>query len=453
VRYRSKYVSIDVDRALTDAAPNTWLEVFFLADGHWQGPVGLSHSLWTSFRRKIRLSSTFAMFSAIVLLSLAQPLLISRAYPYTVKTTNDASFLTPPTYWFDVNDHLATGLAAWRLGPNNEGRFGLFSGSFYVDNNTGESNVFVASQQTSGTPPALWFNGSCTAVPLSDVPDLLVSATASEFDIWCSEHGLKASGARPLAFAEGPLSFDMRWCSDLELSSWRPNGRKGSTSVVAWLNATAPSMYSFLDPNQTMHVEHPVHVEGLINCTYQFAGGLATLCPSRPREPYDPPALFSDFKASPASRQLFSSRFLPPVYAAFASISLAQGQASELMTIPRLFFSPWMTGNHGNVTGYYLYRSLPGMATNLETGVRAMHATLATLISPNNGLLYTPVRVRNTVFFNGAVLVLAVWLALLAVCSWRMFSRTFSSSFNSYVAARLLFRELTFIKSCLYLFT
>jgi hypothetical protein len=208
------------------------------------------------------------------------------------------------------------------------------------------------------------------------------------------------------------------------------------------------------------HVRHMSRLlaSGVPECrAHQRAVTLTTLCSLPSRNPYDPPARFSGFKASGLYGRMLDDRFWPPVYSAFAS--LAPGQASDHMTIPRVFFVPPMRAdfsNYHNVTGYFLdnYRDggLPTMAGKFETGVKAMHAALATLASPGNELSYPAARERNTVFFIRALVVLVAWLALLVFCFCRMFSRTFSSSLNSYVDARLLIGKLRLIAICLSFF-
>jgi hypothetical protein len=433
-------------------APKTWLEVFFLADGDWQGPLGIARALWISHRRKTRLSSTFALFGVTILLSLPQPLLISRAYPYQV-VTSGTSIINETAGGFILDDYLATGLTAWRVATTGDAYEG-FAGAFYQGNESsltyGDDVVFstIALQSPALQQPALWLSGSCTH--LKNTLDLPTSGVTPYFGIWCSTYGLRTSSAEQFAFEEGPLSFAMHWCSNVN-SSWNPS-RSGvsTTSVIAWLNATGPSRQAVSHLNRTGSLgAHRTHVEGFFNCTYSVASGSATLFHSR----QDP--TYSDFETysghgpeiSPAGRMLGNhlGTIWAPVYAVYAA--LAQIDTSDHLTIPRLFFASYGR-NFTDITQYYLSADVDDMAFILDGGVSTMHAALATLgmplISEGYNSSSSPVRQRNAEIFIAAVTVLGAWLVSLVICCRRMFSRTFSGSLNSYVAARLLYGALRF---------
>jgi len=68
------------------ASPNTWLEVFWLADRRWAGPYGLYKTLENLFFRKLRkqraphISPGFWFFAALSVVTLVTPVTMSRAY-------------------------------------------------------------------------------------------------------------------------------------------------------------------------------------------------------------------------------------------------------------------------------------------------------------------------------------------------------------------------------------
>jgi len=62
------------------SGPRTWIELFWLADRRWSGPVGVSYSLWTSTRRRMRVSTFFVALCALSSIALATPIFFSRAY-------------------------------------------------------------------------------------------------------------------------------------------------------------------------------------------------------------------------------------------------------------------------------------------------------------------------------------------------------------------------------------
>jgi hypothetical protein len=395
-----------------------------------------------------------------MLLSLPQPLLISRAYPYQVITTEVPISYSHEIGQFTVGDYFATGLTAWRVASGDY--YQGFKGAFYLANESTNGDaplneVFstVPAQFPAVSEPALWLDGSC--VHLNNTPNLPSSGASPDFDIWCSAHGLHTSSAEQLVFAKDPLNFAMHWCSNVNLSSWDPSRSEAtSASVVAWLNATGPSEMAieYLDNRGSLGASR-THVEGLVNCTYSVMTGSATLSRSNSADmssAYPITSTYSDFEASRSSGMLanYPGTISPPVYATYAV--LAQNYALDPLTIPRLFFEAYelYDSNFTPLTYYYLSRSadMGSMAGILTNGVRTMHAALATLGMPetSNGSTprSSPTRVRKTAVLIAAVVMLLAWLISLILCCRWMFSRTFSGSLNSYVVARLLVGSLRF---------
>ena len=66
--------------ARSRGGPRTWMELFWLSDRRWSGPVGVSLSLWTSTRRRIRISTLFIALCVLSSIALATPIFFSRAY-------------------------------------------------------------------------------------------------------------------------------------------------------------------------------------------------------------------------------------------------------------------------------------------------------------------------------------------------------------------------------------
>jgi len=71
------------------ASPNTWMEVFWLADRRWAGPFGLWMTFKTLVSRKLhklggpQVSLGFWLFAALSIVALVTPVTLSRAYHVT----------------------------------------------------------------------------------------------------------------------------------------------------------------------------------------------------------------------------------------------------------------------------------------------------------------------------------------------------------------------------------
>lgn len=69
---------------LSWSSPKTWMEVFWLADRRWAGPVGLGKTGWTVASRRLRVSFGFILLAALNLVALVTPVVMTRTYSVTV---------------------------------------------------------------------------------------------------------------------------------------------------------------------------------------------------------------------------------------------------------------------------------------------------------------------------------------------------------------------------------
>ena len=130
------------------ASPNTWMEVFWLADRRWAGPVGLGTVGWTLTRRwKGGASITFWSLALLSVVALATPLVLTRAYPVvTAEVVYDAVASVIEVKSSDLKEwtmsvQLQEGNALWRKGVSvNE-----------VFSRNGFAEIGASSSSTSGS--------------------------------------------------------------------------------------------------------------------------------------------------------------------------------------------------------------------------------------------------------------------------------------------------------------
>jgi len=65
------------------SSPKTWMEVFWLADRRWAGPVGLGKTGWTIASRRLRVSFGFILLAALNLVAVITPVFMTRTYSVT----------------------------------------------------------------------------------------------------------------------------------------------------------------------------------------------------------------------------------------------------------------------------------------------------------------------------------------------------------------------------------
>jgi len=103
-------------------SPNTWAELFWLADSSWQGPIGFLGAVKGMLGLRKRASLTFFLFTFTCAVSLVTPVFLARGYPETslivdVQTTfnpNTASVAHMASV--DAYAQLASGSGAWSTG-------------------------------------------------------------------------------------------------------------------------------------------------------------------------------------------------------------------------------------------------------------------------------------------------------------------------------------------------
>ena len=65
---------------LSWSSPKTWMEVFWLADRRWAGPVGLGKTGWTIASRRLRVSFGFVLLAALNIVAVVTPVFMTRTY-------------------------------------------------------------------------------------------------------------------------------------------------------------------------------------------------------------------------------------------------------------------------------------------------------------------------------------------------------------------------------------
>jgi len=202
-----------LDTSWTSA--NTWMEVFWLADRRWAGPVGL----WTIFEamfslswhslRVPRVSFGFWLFAALSIITLVTPLDLSRGYHGTTadirrQTTVSSVFMMDVGEVFDPSDTSASGLQnlqipygipIWGRGvpPTVQFRDTMYaehderptpsSGDWFISGNSRRANMQLVGLRVSGGCEYLQANdgtfGSVCAATFGDDPLFIGEASTN----------------------------------------------------------------------------------------------------------------------------------------------------------------------------------------------------------------------------------------------------------------------------------
>jgi len=128
------------------ASPKTWVEVFWLADRRWSGPIGLAKTGWTLIKRWRRMSLSFLLLAAISVVALATPVVMTRAYP--VVTSHVDHFITATNVSvFDLSaatdDELADSqvILAYSLWGKGRSATDLYPKNSYAESGVQSSDV------------------------------------------------------------------------------------------------------------------------------------------------------------------------------------------------------------------------------------------------------------------------------------------------------------------------
>jgi hypothetical protein len=405
--------------ALQDSAtaPRTWAELFWLADGNWQSPLGVVVMLMDRRILRMRISSTIILFILTVALALPLPIMVSRAYPLDVIqayqdviSTNQTTVITlnmnKPSH-LNVDSQMAVGRGA-RV--TNLDAQDVYSSRIYMNESTETSQDMFYSGDlrfNNATLPGVLVRGDCHSIELSpDLKQANSSQRAKAFTSWCSSRGLDQ---KPQSFNltgnDGKLASRVRWCTAFNATKepdWM-NQVNHTTTVVAWFDNTDQKA-----------------ADGVVNCTSTFTTGQAFLVGVNTTKTYHAVKPLPLWNTSLSSNG--STLFYPPLYASF--FDLSHNMKASDIDLPM--------GSGYDAISDQLWRSTAHMAAAIS------------LLSSTKGSIKTQVvrtvagRTRDVPQLIAAGVLLLLWLFMMVFLTFRMFRRTFGSALNSYAAARLV---------------
>ena len=416
-------------------SPRTWIELFWLSDKKWAGPVGIVLTLWSSMKIRIRPSTTFILFSIISLIALTTPLVLNRAYPIrTIDVQVQRSF-APNTLTrsrlaaIDAYNQEAAGAGAWVL---NQTVFELFNATTYVPsgslrNDSNVDDLFFAGDVEGMDMDLLGIRlqGGCHTVEnQGNLEDF------AAFTDYCNHTlfgGTLAPGEGEVQteLLNSPsLALNISWCSN---GSWSMLTSPSNTSALMWFNNT----------NTTGMLVGDV-VKGLVRCDSYLTAGSASLSGRN--------LTFDGFKED--STLLNASQagepMLDPLYLALEHLTTT-GRSGDESIQGQLISILGYTEEGANYGLYYRSPSLNGFADAMWRGVSYMTLALA-ILSRSTDETYPATehfaiagRTRDTPLLIGALALLATWLLCmlgLTGIMWR--STSFGGSLDSYAAARLM---------------
>ena len=417
-------------------SPNSWAELFWLADRNWQGPVGLGATVYGKAKLGgISLSSTFILFTVTCLFALPTPIVISRAYPLrtveVMQRTNIALSTFAPSEMpnFDVFTQLGTGSGAWATGLSV---LDIYNSSVFTPigyNAVEQVDDFVFAGEVSSyilVLPVIRVSGGCEVMAGAE------QAPAEDVKLfeWCKDHvddlqywdEFHLTGAWNTDVAAG-------WCTNFNYnySDWMNNAPSFDATAIIWVNAT----------------DTVTPVSGLVQCNASFATGYAQV--NGLDGTYTAFTQQAYFDVSDIRQDI---AFVHPLFAALYDISqtfVGQGETytERAASVLRMMgYVPSYDAADGKTR--FKQPSLDEFAQQIWRGTAHMGAAVGLLArradEPHAAWEVRSVsgRKRDYRFILGALALLAGWLCMLLYCTSRMFRPTFGDNLDSYVAARLL---------------
>jgi hypothetical protein len=436
-------------------APKTWAELFWLADRNWQGPVGFVATIFGRFTLKTKLSSTFLLFTATIMLALPAPIVLSRAYPAATVESQQNILLNVTLLnntgspQLDVYSQMAVGAGGWTTGVDVQDMYatrmyGTTDAALSSDDLSSPPDIFFTGdlQNNQVNLPGFRLQGGCTPM----VADAELQATAAEanannqsaldpFGVWCSARGLTDAPVWFDLTVVGGVNAYFHFCTKFDETverTWMNQASGYTTTVVAWLNTT----------------DHVTSAQGFVNCTSTFTTGQADMNNGSTNKTFDNfshKTLFSEFGSS--DQALRKTPFLPPTIATFREMSQTFSKQGDIddersVTVARMLgYSPQFNNTAGETK--YVQPNIQDIAKSLWRGTTHMAAAVNLLGSTTQKITVVHVvtrsgRIRNETWAYVLAGLLFGWLSMLSYCTVRMFRRTFGSALDSYTAARLL---------------
>ncbi|KAL0569233.1 hypothetical protein V5O48_012733 [Marasmius crinis-equi] len=413
------------------------MELFWIADQEWMGPIGIIKTTWKSIRYRMRTSLTFILFATTSAIALITPVLMTQAYKVdnVVVMYLDEGFIVSDAISFqrmiqiETSAQLNWGLQSLEsdssLATTIDHSVSYFPRS--IQNDAIPSDLLIAGNVGNATVsslPALHLNVSCSPTDSSglDTRDLNTS-----WPSFCQSHIPSFNGSTPdPGRTGGTKDFS-------EFSLYLCNNRTSIISVPADTVIQSRNMgyvYYTYTPLQFNITQNPR--SGLIQCDSTFTAGYALV--------HGPNHTYSDFELTrnvlrdlPGKPKEFS--LLDPLFAAF--VSLGKPEIDLEYTLFRNVYSGVLYPEEATSTA---------VSDQLQNAVIIFASALAQLSRERNtysarvpvpAALYT----RDKPYAICAYLLLAAWGLLVGALTAWSFRRTFSNSLNSYVAAELLSRE------------
>ncbi|KAL0563943.1 hypothetical protein V5O48_018114, partial [Marasmius crinis-equi] len=423
-----------------NTTPNSWAELFWLADQEWMGPVGIVKTTLLSIHSRTRASFIYILFATTCAIALVTPVLLSQAYQVQqvlVTASHEiqlsAVSFRPINFMEGLVSQAPVGLASWETGlsvtdmynaslftPKDQPRnTTLHPQDFFFGSDIGNASVIL---------PGFRLQGNCGAL---NVPDPIFSSDnlTIQMDIfqeYCSQLGHDTSnitlGANFTASDDAKLTLFV--CNRLAVESLPSS----ETGIFLYQYYSTPSAIS------------PVKMHGLIQCNSTLSAGTANLS--------GVDHTYTHF----ITQQNMTESISYPLYSFTGSLFILRNHfGTDPLTMP--FISAPVFRALGLEPHLPDTDTLPNppspltISEGLWMGVLHHVASFANILKepnqvfnasiPRNVALYT----RNTPYAVAAYVMLILWLTLLAVATAWSYRRTFSPSLNSYVAAELIHRE------------
>lgn len=419
-------------------APNSWAELFWLADRNWQGPFGLLACLIGRIRLgKVSLSTTFLLFSMTCMFAIPTPITLSKAYqiqtvsvetPTTIRTNAlDLEKMTT----FSLSSQRSAGAGAWGMGiPASQ----VYNATTYVaptsDREGVLNDVVFAGQlgDKDANMTAIRMTGGCK-VMRPEPSTIALPNRPANWPAWCQKWDSKFHDGDGWWSQMWNVHLGVYWCSSHNVSDlyWTPDPKAAAAHAVVWFNSTDGSTYE----------------NGFIECNSTFEIGTADLVGHN--------GTFRSFKAlGPNSTDAMPSKafFAHPMNAALTELTLLWNASAEIsaeryISILRMYGFE-SSSDLLDETFQWKTPTLDEFANNIWGGVLHMGASVGALSRRANQTVRAtehrelPGRRRNERWALAAVGLLAGWAGMLLICTARMLRPTFGPSLDCYAAARLL---------------
>ena len=418
-------------------SPHSWAELFWLADRSWQGPVGIITTGMAMTKMKVRVSSMFVIFALTSVVALVTPIILSRAYPVGVVSVHQTTFITPSTISTTGLQNVE-GLAMIEIGSSSWATglsvLDVYNSSTYVPPGQPRSNtsdIFFAGdiQGAEAKLPGLRLRGSCQ--PYTSNAAASVEANTTSLSTFCTNFRYSTMGdpfyTSFVSYGNNTISYG--YCIDVPHLDppFDTNRTESKGNAYIYFDTT----------NRT------ASAKGMVKCQSSLSLGTALL--SGTQGTYQSFQESSLYNASQASGGL---RLFDPLGALLVFLSdKAPTLELQALIATQLGYRAFNLPNHpGHL--HFTQPTLNDLAEYVWFGVAHMTASIG-LLSRTSDTLYlatvqqtTSGRTRSPKFIVGAIALLVLWLAVLIYSTARSYRTTFGDSLNSYVAGRLLMKEV-----------